>query len=754
MSIEKTLDQEQFLDAPRLFKYGPVAVAAFTAVFSACVIAAAGHRIELNREAEYTKVLTAASTAAESADHVIEETLGRLRTLADLSGALLAAGKDPSPVLRAQLHESGAATHAVVVTPAGSQVATVDEVGADTAWLIAQAQTTVASHPADGSALATAVRGAADRAYLRFASPAGAEGHVVFLIESTAFEKVFRKAFGDAPGWGALYTSRGEPLASVSTGGYAPGSERPVTVFTMQEALAGSASAESMRLLAHNLSADRYSLVAGYAEGPALAEWRHRRSASWVIVGGSLVILAAMGAAFAYSLLRFRRIDTYLRGLATVDPLTNLPNRRSFNGLLVQTLETAKARGSSAALLFIDLDNFKYINDSQGHALGDELLRHVARRLSAAVGPNDKVCRLGGDEFTIISVISAASGGPAPAAGLAARVLEALKEPAVVNGLTLKPRASIGIAVYPDDATTPEALMQMADTAMYEAKHSGRGRSVAYRTGMGDRARAYVHTAQELERGIANNELVLHYQPKYKLATGALVGLEALVRWQHPTRGLVPPAAFIQVAEETGLITELGAWVLQRSVQQVREWLDAGQPLHTVAVNVSALQLRDDAFVDKLCALLNRYQLPGRCLQIELTESTLAENAEKARALIASLRARGVRVALDDFGTGYSSLAALQQYEIDHLKMDRSFVMQVHTPQGVAVCRAIVHLGHAMNMQVVAEGVETEEQAEALRALGCDYVQGFLYAKPMPAVEVGKLRSVTPEPTSPGELVD
>jgi predicted signal transduction protein with EAL and GGDEF domain len=346
------------------------------------------------------------------------------------------------------------------------------------------------------------------------------------------------------------------------------------------------------------------------------------------------------------------------------------------------------------------------------------------------VREGDIVCRLGGDEFTVL-VGNVADADAALQLGN--RILERLKQVARIEQIDLRTKASIGIALMPDNARTEEDLVRFADTAMYWAKTEGKDHCVVYDDFMAEQTVAKAQTIQQLEAGIVAGELFLVYQPKFELSSGRLVGHEALVRWNHPTRGVVYPGDFIALAEECGLILEVGSWVLDRALQQMQEWHRQGHGWQRVAVNVSALQLGHDDFVARVAAALLQYGVPGTCLQLEITESNLAAEVDRVKGMVRSLRELGLLVAVDDFGTGYSSLAALQQFELDMLKVDRSFVSRIHTKQGEAVCRAIITLGHALGMTIIGEGVETLDQAKILARLGCDQVQGYYFARPLSA---------------------
>ena len=424
--------------------------------------------------------------------------------------------------------------------------------------------------------------------------------------------------------------------------------------------------------------------------------------------------------------------ESRLQQLATHDTLTGLPNR-ALLGERVQQMLDACPRDGAVAVLFLDLDRFKEVNDSFGHEMGDVLLCEVARRLHRTVRPTDVIARLGGDEFVVAADCS--SGRPA-AERIAAKLLEVLTAPVNVGGIDVIVGASIGISMYPHDARTRETLFQTADTAMYRAKNAGRNRYRFFEPEMTVATQVRMALEVSLRPALARGEFELHYQPRYALGTMAPVGMEALIRWNHPERGRVPPQQFIGIAEETGLIVPIGRWVLHEACTRTRALIDEFRRKIVVSVNVSARQLGNAAFVDEVREVLLQTGLPPDCLELELTESALIEDIEHTAAMLRELKRLGVALAVDDFGTGYSGLAYLRRFPIDVLKLDRSFVLQkdenVTTSDFV---KAFVDLAHALNMEVVAEGVETEEVLQLLRDARCDQAQGYLLAKPMPLDE-------------------
>ena len=436
------------------------------------------------------------------------------------------------------------------------------------------------------------------------------------------------------------------------------------------------------------------------------------------------------------------------------DALTQLPNRRHLLDWLgtsvaaaqqtlqkwqelqpvqmAQSLQPAQKAPAQLAVLLLDLDHFKAVNDSLGHPAGDAVLCLVAERLRAAVPAPNMVAHLGGDQFAVV-VVSPLPCRPTVAA-LADRLLAAVCQSMTVGETVLSLSPSIGISLYPDDGHDAAALLRHADAALYQAKDSGRGNRQFFQPGMASEALEALQQEHLLREAVAQNRFVLHYQPQVRLCDGALVGVEALVRWQHPERGLVGPNAFIAMAESRGLITPIGRWVLQEACRQTKAWQDAGLAIVPVAVNLSALEFRQRDMVTEIADVLQRTGLAPQWLEIELTESALVHPCSTAHETLKALKALGVRLSIDDFGTGYSSLAYLKRYPIDKLKIDRSFV--IDTPgdsDDVAIVTAIVQMARSLGLQTVAEGVETPVQMDWLRSLGCNLAQGYTIARPMDA---------------------
>ena len=428
--------------------------------------------------------------------------------------------------------------------------------------------------------------------------------------------------------------------------------------------------------------------------------------------------------------------ETRLQELATHDTLTGLPNR-ALLGERVQQMLDACPPAASVAVMFLDLDRFKEVNDSFGHEMGDVLLCEVAARLRRVIRPTDVIARLGGDEFVVAAHCAT---GQAAAARIADKLLDVLTAPIQVGGIDVIVGASIGISMYPQDAQTRELLFQTADTAMYRAKNAGRNRYRLFEPEMTVATQVRMALEVSLRPALARGEFELHYQPRYALDGTELVGMEALIRWNHPQRGQVSPQQFIGIAEETGLIVEIGRWVLEEACTRTRQLIDEHGRSIMVSVNVSARQLAQAGFADEVRTTLARSGLPPACLELELTESALIEDIERTASMLRELKRLGIKLAVDDFGTGYSGLAYLRRFPIDILKLDRSFVLQqddnVSTFDFV---KAFVDLAHALGMSVVAEGVETGEVLDFLRAARCDQAQGYYLARPMPLARLRAL---------------
>jgi len=436
---------------------------------------------------------------------------------------------------------------------------------------------------------------------------------------------------------------------------------------------------------------------------------------------GAVVVFRDVSAAQAMTL--------QMTHSAQHDFLTGLPNRMLLNDRVNQAIVLAPRHSNKVAVLFLDLDGFKHINDSLGHPIGDKLLQSVAKRLIDCVRGSDTVSRQGGDEFVVLlSEVDEAEN----AAVSAARILQAVAEAHSVDQHDLHVTASIGVSVYPDDGLDAETLVKNADTAMYQAKENGRHSYQFFKPAMNVRAVERQSIEENLRRALERQEFALHYQPKVNLRTGRISGAEALIRWTHPTRGPISPAQFIPVAEDCGLILPIGQWVLREACKQARAWLDDGLPFAAMAVNISSMEFRDDNFLEGVFKTLRETGLDPSSLELELTESVLMKRAESAASVLKTLRASGVQIAVDDFGTGYSSLSYLRKFPIDALKIDQSFVRQItSTPDDTTIVTAVISMGRSLKLRVVAEGVETPEELTFLQTQLCDEAQGFYFSRPV-----------------------
>ena len=432
-----------------------------------------------------------------------------------------------------------------------------------------------------------------------------------------------------------------------------------------------------------------------------------------------------------------RAVSLEMSHLAQHDVLTDLPNRVLFNDRLTQSISLAERQGKQLAVMFVDLDHFKKINDSLGHSVGDKLLRSIAGRLLACVRRVDTVCRQGGDEFVILLSQVEREGD---AACSARKILRALTAPHSIDNKSLDINVSIGISTYPGDGRDAEGLMNKADAAMYEAKQRGRNNYQFFRRDMHARLAERQSLEADLRYALGRNEFLLHYQPKFNLKTGHITGVEALLRWQHPQRGMVYPVQFVPIAEECGLILPIGRWVLLEACKQARAWLDSGLGVVPVAVNVSAAEFGAKDFLSGVRTVLIATGVQPQNLELELTESVLMRDAESAVVTLAALKAMGVQLAIDDFGTGYSSFTYLRRFPSDALKLHQSFVQEITAdPEDATIVSAMINIGRSLKQRVIAEGVETRAQFDFLQRHGCGEGQGYYFSRPVAAEQAANL---------------
>ena len=443
------------------------------------------------------------------------------------------------------------------------------------------------------------------------------------------------------------------------------------------------------------------------------------------------------------SVLVFRDVSTaramaeQIAHSAEHDFLTGLPNRLLLNDRVNQAIALAQRNKERVALLFLDIDGFKHINDSLGHPTGDKLLQCIANRLRDCIRAPDTVSRQGGDEFI---VLLQGVKQPEDVAVAASRLLKSVAEAYSMSQHNLHITTSIGVSLYPEDGGDAETLIKNADTALYQAKENGRQSYQFFKPEMNIKAVDRQSIEEDLRRALERKEFTLHYQPKINLATGAITGAEALLRWSHPTRGSVSPAQFIPIAEDSGLILPIGAWVLREACRQAQVWTEAGLLAGTIAVNVSTIELRSEDFLEELFSTLRQTELDPRSLELEVTESALMKNSEIAASLLQNIREAGVRIAIDDFGTGYSSLSYLKRFPLDALKIDQSFIRQITiSPNDTAIVSAIISMGRSLGLRVIAEGVETAEDLTFLQDQECDEAQGYYFSRPVPADQFAEL---------------
>lgn len=428
-----------------------------------------------------------------------------------------------------------------------------------------------------------------------------------------------------------------------------------------------------------------------------------------------------------------KKIEQNLFLLAHYDNLTGLANREFFHTTLSKSLLRAKRNNQTLGLMFLDLDHFKEINDTLGHAAGDHLLINVAKRLQSCVRETDTIARLGGDEFTIIldSIQQSENAGM-----IAEKILQALAEPILISEHQVFISSSIGIALYPNDATNHEDLIKYADTAMYKAKEKGRNNYQYFTGSINAEVAKTMALKNDLRKAIKQNQLSLHYQPKVNTNNNTIIGAEALLRWQHPIRGMIPPVEFIPIAEQSGLIDEIGSWVIKEAIRQNHQWREKQLKPILMAINLSARQFEKRDFVDFIERELLDINMEASSLELEITESLLMKEEQLAQDMLRELKNKGHKISIDDFGTGYSSLSYLKRFTVDSLKIDRSFIKDITSDQDDAeIVKAIIAMAHALKLIVIAEGVEEQEQLAFLQHHNCDEIQGYLFSKPVPADE-------------------
>jgi diguanylate cyclase (GGDEF)-like protein len=428
-----------------------------------------------------------------------------------------------------------------------------------------------------------------------------------------------------------------------------------------------------------------------------------------------------------------KRVEDMIRHQASHDRLTGLPNRMLFDDRLSLALAHTHRYGEMLAVVFLDLDGFKTVNDTLGHAVGDQLLKRVAERLKGCLRDGDVLARWGGDEFTLLlSPISSAED----TTKIARQILDTLNTPLEFKGQELHIKASLGIALAPYDGQDAETLLKNADAAMYRAKQKGRNNYQLYTSAIGTKVQERLALENNLYKALERQEFRLHYQPQIDLQTGEIIGMEALIRWQSPTLGFISPGLFIPIAEEMGLISAIGEWVLWTACAQNQEWQSLGLPPIRMAVNLSALQFQQKNLVKIIAQVLDSTKLEPHYLELEITESIAMQDVNLTIDLLRTLRSMGIQIAIDDFGTGYSSLASLKHFPLDKLKIDQSFVRELVTDSfDAAVITALVALGQGLKLEVIAEGVETQAQLEFLRKAKCDAVQGYFLSRPVPTQE-------------------
>ncbi len=527
---------------------------------------------------------------------------------------------------------------------------------------------------------------------------------------------------------GAIYYLTGEVLARYSQDGNAP-------IETIPHMLASGSHTFSARHLDVSREINHNDKAIGLVVLRfGLTQFYHRLAGyAGLILGVALGALVIVHLFLSRMKVTVNRAEMHLDYLAHSDPVTSLPNRRAFNRGLEEALSTAAHAGGEVGLILMDLDNFKVVNDTMGHQCGDEILRLVAQRLAAASRSKDMVCRTGGDEFVI--VMREINESTVDLDNIAKRIVNVLTDPFRYGEHEFFLTASVGGSLFPKDATDSGTLIRKADTAMYSAKQSGKNTFAKFIPEMDTSAQRRMVLEGGLRKSLNNEELVLHYQPQVNLTSGKIVGVEALLRWNHPILGSVSPTEFIPVAEESGLIVEIGKWVLQTACRQMADWVTNGIDPIRVAVNLSIRQLKDQRLMQNINDILDKSGLPPNLLELEITEGIMMENVQDNIKLLKNIREAGIILSIDDFGTGYSSLSYLKRFPVDLLKIDRSFISDL-PGEGKAFTTAIIAMAHSLGLSVIAEGVETDAQMRFLKEAGCDIAQGYYFARPGPASQM------------------
>jgi len=511
---------------------------------------------------------------------------------------------------------------------------------------------------------------------------------------------------------------------------------------------------ESLRQIAlltptehHHADQEAFEKVAAFGSCASYEKEFIRCDGSRVPVLISAILQEQQIAWFAFDLSNNEQSRERITHLAYHDALTRLPNQSLFKDRLKQAIALSSRSNQIQAVLLVNVDRFKTINDSLGYTAGDQMLKAIAQRLTSCVRESDTVARFGADEFAVLLM---QLGRTQDAANTAKAIKQAVEQAFLIDGRELFITSSIGISVYPQDGRDTATLLKNAGVALQRAKEKGRGDYEFYASGNTSQALKQLLLESQMRPGLERGEFVVEYQPQVDLKTFQLVGMEALIRWNHPALGMLQPSDFIQLAEDTGMITQIGDWVLRTAFAQNKLWLDSGFSPMRLAVNVSARQFQQSAFIGTICDLLKETNLDPALLELELTEASIMKEPEKAIDKLNKLRDLGIKIAIDDFGTGYSSLSYLKRFPIDTLKIDKTFVADVSTDEDdAAIAKAIVMMGHALDMSVIAEGVETPQQLEYLTSLGCDAIQGYLFSPPLSTQSftellMEQLRAITP----------